>query len=203
MFSRNATERATGSLSLKEAAVLASVTEKQIRHELAAKVIRPFRKANHRVLLDPNVVFFLYLVAHLPIDLPKSDRRELFELLTHRDSARGNWAWKAGNLIRTGKIPIEVSTAEAKREVAGRLAAFARGRKRVHRSPEILGNEPVFKGTRVSVRHVGLLAKRGIPEAALVEDFPSLTRDDIVFARMFVELGRPPGRPRKLKLVRQ
>jgi hypothetical protein len=35
-----------------------------------------------------------------------------------------------------------------------------------------------------------------------IEDFPALDADDLEFARMFVELGRPQGRPRKLKFVR-
>jgi uncharacterized protein (DUF433 family) len=70
------------------------------------------------------------------------------------------------------------------------------------RRPEVLGGEPVFAGTRVSVRHVGELAKRGASPATLHEDFPSLSKSDIEFARIFVELGRPPGRPRKLRFVR-
>jgi len=44
--------------------------------------------------------------------------------------------------------------------------------------------------------------KKGEPARDLLEDFPALDADDLEFARMFVELGRPPGRPRKLKFVR-
>lgn len=190
-------------MSLKEVAVLASVTEKTIRHELAEKVIKPLRTERHRVFLDERAVFFLYLVSHLPIELPRSERRELFKLLEHPDETRGNWAWQGRKLIRSGTVPVEVWTAGALREVTQRLNVFVRGMERVDRDPEILSNEPIFKGTRVSVQHVGILAKRGTSDAELLEDFPALTKDDITFARMFVDLGRPPGRPRKLKLVHQ
>jgi uncharacterized protein (DUF433 family) len=69
--------------------------------------------------------------------------------------------------------------------------------------PEILGGEPVFDGTRISVRFVGERAKKGEPVATLLEDYPALMPEDVEFARMYVALGRPPGRPRKrLKFVR-
>ncbi len=195
-------ERPSGGLSLKEAAVLARVTEKSIRHELAAKIVRPLRRAHHHVEFDPRVVFYLALVSSLPVELPKSERRDLFELLTHDHAKHGNWTREASRLVRGGTVPIEVSTSDLGRTVAERLRLFSRGMKRVVATTEILGGEPVFKGTRVSVRHVGLLAKRDVPMPELREDFPSLSEDDIAFARLFVELGRAPGRPRKLKLIR-
>jgi uncharacterized protein (DUF433 family) len=40
------------------------------------------------------------------------------------------------------------------------------------------------------------------PIEALLEDYPALGRDDVEFAKMYVALGRPPGRQRKLRLVR-
>jgi hypothetical protein len=46
------------------------------------------------------------------------------------------------------------------------------------------------------------LAKKGVALAMLLEDFPRLSEADIEFARIFAELGKPPGRPRKLKFVR-
>jgi len=60
-----------------------------------------------------------------------------------------------------------------------------------------IGGEPVFEGTRISVRFVGERARNGEPVAELLEDYPVLTHEDIEFAKMYVALGRPPGRPRK------
>jgi hypothetical protein len=49
----------------------------------------------------------------------------------------------------------------------------------------------------------GERARKGEPVATLLEDYPGLDAEDVEFARMFVALGRPPGRPRKkVKFVR-
>ena len=82
------------------------------------------------------------------------------------------------------------------RRVDERIRTFLRGRSRAVSRAEVLGGEPVFEGTRISVRFVGERAKRE-PVEALLEDYPALSTEDIEFARMFVALGRPPGRPRK------
>jgi hypothetical protein len=42
-----------------------------------------------------------------------------------------------------------------------------------------MGGELVFKGTRISVGHVGALAARAIPVEEILEDYPRLSRDDV------------------------
>lgn len=66
---------------------------------------------------------------------------------------------------------------------------------------EVESGEPVFSGTRIDVRFVGDRAQKE-PVEVLLEDYPALDRADVEFAKMYVALGRPPGRPRKLRLVR-
>lgn len=202
MFSGKVTARREASLTIKEAAVLSRVTEKRIRHELAARVLRPVRRRRHHVELDPSSVFFMWLVSSLPVELTKELRRDLFVLMADRRLESAHWRRDNGRLILLGDVPLVVPTAEKEREFAERVKIFVRGRARLTSDPEILGGEPIFAGTRVSVRHVGALAKKGVPLPALLEDFPNLSESDIEFARIFVELGRPPGRPRKLRLVR-
>jgi hypothetical protein len=41
-----------------------------------------------------------------------------------------------------------------------------------------------------------------VPVETLREEIPKLTDDDFAFAHLFVDLGRRPGRPQKLKFVR-
>ena len=56
---------------------------------------------------------------------------------------------------------------------------------RIVRDPKICGGEPVFKGTRVTLRTVlGSLAAGDTSEAILA-DFPSLTPEDIQAAIAF------------------
>ena len=72
---------------------------------------------------------------------------------------------------------------------------------RIVRDPKICGGEPVFKGTRVTLRTVlASLASGDSPEAILA-DFPSLTPEDIqaaiVFAAASAEEDLPvPAVPR-------
>lgn len=91
---------------------------------------------------------------------------------------------------------LEIDTVE--REVGRRVEIYRRGRReRLSSSPDVLGGEPVFRGTRIPIRHVGAIVRRGVNIKELSEDFPKLNAEDFEFARMFVELGPPPGRPRK------
>lgn len=72
---------------------------------------------------------------------------------------------------------------------------------RIVRDPKICGGEPVFKGTRVTLRTVlASLATGDTPETILA-DFPSLTPEDIqaaiVFAAASAEEDLPvPAVPR-------
>jgi uncharacterized protein (DUF433 family) len=64
----------------------------------------------------------------------------------------------------------------------GSLAQFEQ---RIVRDPQICGGEPVFKGTRVTLRTVlASLAAGDTPEAILA-DFPSLKPEDVQSAIAF------------------
>lgn len=189
-------------LTIKEAAALANVTEKVIRHELSSKIVGPRRRGTRHVELDPRAVLYLALISSLRVGLTKEDRRDLFELITHHRTKEGHWRREGTRLILEGRVPVVLALSALDRAVDDRLKLFARGKRRIVSAPDVLGGEPVFEGTRVSVRHVGELAKKGVPLATLLEDFPRLSEPDVEFARIFVELGRPPGRPRRLKFVR-
>lgn len=58
-------------------------------------------------------------------------------------------------------------------------------RERIVRNPQIVGGEPVFKGTRVTLRTVlGSLAE-GATTAEILADFPTLTENDVRAAIAF------------------
>ena len=189
------------SLSLKEAAVLSGLTEKVIRHELAAQVVRAGRTSAGARRFSPRELLYFCLVAELPIELPRKDRRELFELLARGGTRRGRWRREAQRLVLEGGVPVILPIAEIVKRVEGRVALFERGRARIASTPDVLSGEPVFEGTRIAVRFVGGRAGRE-PLAELLEDYPTLTANDVEFARMYAALGRPQGRPRRLRLVR-
>ena len=189
-------------LTLKETALLAGVTEKLIRHELADKVVVPRHVEGRRLYFWAADVFYLRLISELRFALTKADRKHLFILLADNKDEQGPWRLQADRLTLTGRVPTDIWTTKLERELTQRLKLFLRGKRRVVSRPDILGGEPVFEGTRISVRHVGQLVKKGVPEAELLEDFPALSKRDLEFARMYTALGRPPGRPKKLRFTR-
>jgi uncharacterized protein (DUF433 family) len=51
---------------------------------------------------------------------------------------------------------------------------------RIVRNPEICGGQPTIKGTRVLVLDILSLLKAGQSFEEILQDFPSITREDIV-----------------------
>ena len=54
------------------------------------------------------------------------------------------------------------------------------------RQHEILGGEAVFPKSRLAVRHIGEMARRGASVDEIVADYPNLSRQDVEFAKRFV-----------------
>ncbi len=50
----------------------------------------------------------------------------------------------------------------------------------IHIDPEILGGTPVFNGTRVPVESLFMHLEKGISIDEFLEDFPSVTRGQVV-----------------------
>ena len=184
-------------LSLKETSVLSGAPEKSIRHELAARVVRSSRSGGRRRFSPREVVYF-FLVNELPtgLELDRALRKELFELLATDKERAGRWRREEHKLVLDGDVPVVLPTEALVKRVEERIRLFLRGRSRAVSHPDVLSGEPVFEGTRISVRFVGERAKRERVDAIL-EDYAALTAEDVEFARMYVAMGRPPGRPRK------
>ena len=68
---------------------------------------------------------------------------------------------------------------------------------RIQLDPRIMLGKPVVRGTRIPVEQVGMMLKRGATQEELLEDWPYLTNVDLEFARIWVELSPPRGRPLK------
>jgi len=56
---------------------------------------------------------------------------------------------------------------------------------RIIRDPSICGGEPIFKGTRVTLRTVLASLAAGDSSAEILKDFPTLTAEDIQAAIAF------------------
>jgi uncharacterized protein (DUF433 family) len=81
-------------------------------------------------------------------------------------------------------------------DVGPRIDLYRAGLKRIRQHDDILAGEPVFKGTRLAVRHIGGMRAKGEPVERMIEDYPDLTPDDVEFARLYAEAHPPVGRPK-------
>lgn len=76
----------------------------------------------------------------------------------------------------------------------GRLIDLYRaGRMRVQSNDAILGGEPVFKDTRLAVRHIGGMRMGGEPIARIREDYRCLSADDVAFAVLYTKANPVDG----------
>jgi uncharacterized protein (DUF433 family) len=81
-------------------------------------------------------------------------------------------------------------------DVGPRIELYREGLKRIREDDEVLGGEPAFKGTRLTVRHIGGMRAKGEPVERIVEDYPELTPDDVEFARLYTAAHPLLGRPK-------
>ena len=69
--------------------------------------------------------------------------------------------------------------------MGGRSGNLLQFDQRIVRDPKVCGGEPVFKGTRVTLRTVLASLAAGDTSEAILADFPSLTPEDIQAAIAF------------------
>ena len=191
-------------MDLKEAAAIADVSAKVIRHCLEAEVIAPTRTEGHWRFTLEDALFFALRDA-LPFAIDLEDQRALYDLVVGRKK-RSTSGWKLidPDTLELGKNQLRMSVdfSLIRRDLTRRLALLAKREERIVSSPETLGGTPVFVGTRVSVAHVGALMLRGVPMAQMKEDFPRLKEEDFELAHLLARIGPPPGRPRRLPPIR-
>lgn len=60
----------------------------------------------------------------------------------------------------------------------------------ITRNPEILGGKPIIRGTRIAVELVVDWIESGVAIEQVLDDYPNLTRDDIVAAVAFTRVER-------------
>lgn len=194
--------------SVNEAAAIAEVSPEIIRTALEKKSVTPShqRKTGKTVrhLFSVGDVLFIKLLAEFPFPLSKHDKRSLAEVLARGNRKASPWSMEGVDLIyRSGDVQLSVRCKPFRKTVEQNLATFRWGRTRVLSSPQVLGGEPVFRGTRVPLRHVASLFRKGVSQREISEDFPQLNARDLAYARLFSRFGEKPGRPKKQLLIRR
>lgn len=183
-------------LTPKEVAAIVGVAEKDVRNEVVKGIVpahRELRGKRVRIGFDVRATFCFYVTHHSPLPLPPGDRGALYRLICLRTEAEGPWSRVHDGLSHGGKLTLWLNHfLPGFRE---ELMVYRRGLRRVETRAKVLGGETVFKGTRIPVRHVGLMATGGVLTEEILADYPALSAADVSFARIFAAMKPGPGRP--------
>jgi uncharacterized protein (DUF433 family) len=205
-------------LSLREAVVLASITENAVRKDIEDKVLSPIRFTyeDNKPRFRWVDVFLLAAVYRNHLLNRKMrrialDRLEVCVAPTFRKSSVScqmelthlcTPIWeKPSNLIAgCGAMKIDdylfLDFDQVRNDLNPRVDLYARGLSKIDEKPDTFGGEAVFKNTRLPVRHIGKMAAGGEPVEDILSDYPYLTLDDVAFAVIYSEAHPNVGRPR-------
>lgn len=155
---------------------------------------RTLTPSGRRVLGAPDVLF-VWILERVFADAPPG--AELRAALRARlaEVARGTGAVDEDVLHVSPHLAVHGLRALAD-ELQTRLVRLAGAHALVMRDPEILGGEPVIRGTRISVYLVAAMLEQGASAEELQADYPTLSRDQLELAALYAKASPRPGRPR-------
>jgi uncharacterized protein (DUF433 family) len=170
-----------------EAAVLTGLTLKAVNNAIDKKTIAAVAGEEGGRLLDARALVSLALERRLADRVAPELRRQVFEALA---SSPRNTVSLEGGLVK-------IDLREPRREVATSLRDLRRARRLVVSDPEIMGGEPVFRGTRVPVHMIAGLLGQGSTPAELLAGYPRLTAEMIRLAPVYAAAYPRRGRTRQ------
>jgi uncharacterized protein (DUF433 family) len=159
-----------------EAAALTGLPLKAVNNAIDKKTISAVPGEEGGRLLDARALVSLSIERRLPDRLTTPElRRRVFDALA--DAPR--------NVVSLEGGLIKIDLREPRRALAASLRDLRRARRLVVSDPEILGGDPVFRGTRVPVHLVAELVAQGSKPAELIEGYPRLTAEMIRLAPVY------------------
>lgn len=172
-----------------EAAVLTRLSVKAVNNAIDKQTVAAVsgRRAGHSTrLLDLRALMSLALERRLADRFVPELRRQVFDALATAPRHRVS--------LEEGFLSINLR--EPRRELATSLRALRRARAVVVSDPDIMGGDPVFRGTRVPVHLIATLLGQGSIETDLLADYPRLTAEMIRLAPLYAAAYPLRGRPR-------
>jgi uncharacterized protein (DUF433 family) len=173
-----------------EAAVLTRLPLKAVNNAIDKNLVRTTGRASATDsirLLDARALLALALEQRLASRFFPELRRRVFDAL----------AASSRKVLSLDEGLLKIDLREPRRELAASLRALRRARSLAVSDPEILGGEPVLRGTRVPVHLIATLVERGSTEAAILKSYPRLTPEMIRLAPAYAQAYPLRGRPRK------
>ena len=173
-------------LSTAEVTALFDLDERRVRKDVEYGV---FERLESPPRFDLAEVVYLYTVAGIGFELGVEDRKKLYLMIA--SAIRG----KKRNDLSLGAYLV-VKLDSAIHDVETRLGDFEKWKKKLVEREDILGGEPTFPRSRLAVRHIGEMARRGASVDEITSDYPNLSKQDVEFAKRYVAAYPRIGRPR-------
>lgn len=167
-------------LSVNLVAALSGRDERTVRKEI-----------EHGILGSPQLGFpvlvYFDVLANLDLDLGVKDRGKVYQAISRAIATHAT-------LVRLGGIlMLDITPSIAKGQKA--QSEFETWQQlRVVSDPEVMGGEPTFKDSRLTVRRIGGMLSKGEPIEDIREDYPYLTDEDVKFAKIYFRAYPKLGR---------
>jgi uncharacterized protein (DUF433 family) len=173
-------------LTSTEVAALFDLDERRVRKDVEYGV---FDRLDSPPRFDLAEVVYLYTVAGIGLELGVEDRKRLYRMIV------AALRTKSPRVLELSAYVI-VKLDSAVHDVEARLSDFEKWKKKLVEREDLLGGEPAFPKSRLAVRHIGEMARRGAPVEEITSDYPYLSKQDVEFAKRFVAAYPRVGRPR-------
>ena len=156
-----------------EAAVLTGLPLKAVNNAIDRKTVSAVKGEEGGRLLDARAVMSLSIERRLSNRLVTPEfRRKVFDAL----------AGEPRDVVSLEGGLLKIDLREPRRALAASLRDLRRARRLVVSDREILGGDPVFRGTRVPVHLIAGLVAQGAKPGELAESYPRLSAEMIRLA---------------------
>jgi uncharacterized protein (DUF433 family) len=169
-----------------EAAAFVQLPAKRVYKELEYRVIT---SASYPPRLPFSALIYLRALKEINFTFSVDERIELYRRLVEAlEQSLPSLEIAKFFILQLDSIQSELSDL---------IMRFNAWKQHLVASPDIMGGETVFPGTRLTVRHVGAMLERGESPDVIREDYPYLSSEDIEFASLYVRAYPSVGRPKK------
>ena len=186
--------QASADLTIKEAAYLAGVAPRRIEKDCEEGIV-----PRHKTKLWMRET----IAAHVPMHAVAYARamQSLDGITMERKSKRRVWKYllssktaKFGRLELSPGLTLDLEPLVA--EVWDRACVYLEARhEHLAVDPDILGGEPILKGTRITCQYVLGRIEGGETLEELVEDYPEVSKEAFEAALVYAKAHPPRGRP--------
>jgi uncharacterized protein (DUF433 family) len=175
-------------LTRREAAHIAGLSVRALDKAVEEQIVRPSRRAG-QALLPVEDVAVVALLREIPISLPVATKQRIRSWLRALDPAMVGSEFELSAALR-------VSYTQSVADVVDRLNEYVRLRETyIARDPDVMGGEPVIRGSRVPVRSLARQIELGEDPDVLREDYPHIPAEASEAAALWAAANPRRGRP--------